>query len=286
MTIAPDLSAANAHDEQNAEVAAAGAETQAAAVDDNLEANATTGGAEAGTVEDPPAGSAATTDGGEQPAEGVDPLKAYMEETGESREEILETVAAGKSLKGVLGDKDPKELLEKAEKYDTAQTERVAEERRLLEEEEEPEDTIARLKQEKQDILASQKETQLSAKELEANKKALVNYDVNVVGVVDGLADLPEPHKDLMKSILSSSGPELTVDIGNKIDTAKMVKQMAEKLQAFSGKVIEDYIAGKGVIPAITPTETAAVDAKGKEPQTFKEAARMLKERFSKKRPR
>lgn len=283
MPITPDLSAANAHDEQNAEAADTGG-TPAAPDDGDLGTTTTTDGADKGTVEGSPAEPATTTDGGEKPAEGTDALKAYMDETGESLEDILTTVAAGKSLKGVLGDMDPEELLEKAGKYDQAQTDRVAEERRILEEEEEPEDTIARLKQENQDMLTSHKETQLSAKELEANQKALVDYDANVVGVVDGITDLSEPHKELMKSILSSSGPELTVDIGNKVDTTKMVKHMAEKLQAFSGKVIEDYIAGKGAVPAISPTDTAAVDAKGEEPKTIKEATKQLLARLKRKK--
>lgn len=262
----PDLTAAKAIDAaDNGPVAPVQQEAQA-----NVDITPTGEGTKA---EGSPSEPTQSEGSGKTKEEGGSELAGLLEETGlTSIDELKDLVNSDKSLKELLGDRKLEDILEKAGKLEALEQGWAKEEEARRREEEEPEETIARLDAE----LA--KANEAKAQKAEANKSAaeakqMVDaYDSTVNSLVDA-TDLPESHKGLMKYLLNSSTPVSLVDIGNKADVRNMTKELQTKLKAFSDGVIEDYVAGKSAVPAISPSAPVASESgKGESPKTIQQA--------------
>lgn len=256
MTLKPDMTAANAFDEaQAADNSEATAESPATVDNDE------------GSPSEPTATD--TTDAGTK-EEGSKELTALLEENGLDIDGLQALVDSDKGLKDLLGDRKIEDVLAKAGKLDDFETQWKKDDESKLRADEDPADTIARLDQKVDDLnngINADKEARVGREEATNN---LAVYDSDIESMVNA-TDLPDSHKALMKNILSSSHQLQSVDIGNKVDVGKMVKEMATSFQTFSDSVVESYLKGKEEIPLIGSSASPGSTVKGETP-TLKEA--------------
>jgi len=238
-----------------------------------------TDGSETGTNEDgtpkaPEAGSEGEPESSaKEEGEDLEGLKTLLKESGLSVDDFAKVVENDKDLKAALDGRDVKDLLEKASKLEDLEKQWAIDKEAELRESEEPEETIARLDKERADEKARLEEQVVSSQNAEENRKALENYDSHIATSV-AATDLPESHKELLTSILSSSHPTMSIDFSNKGDVGKMVKEMQGKLKAFSDGVIKDYTDGKTAIPPVTPSTPVTPDLDAGKPKTILEATK------------
>ena len=174
----------------------------------------------------------------------------------DSYEDLLELVESGKKVLGKISDvEDIDELIEKARKLDewSAYYARKAEQER--EEGETPEQTIARLKKEKQQLEQARAQDQ-GAREGEALIK---DYSKTVESTVNEVfTDLPETQKQFIAKHFGVNNPFAVIDIGDKRAVKKMVIEGKKEFDALDKEIgdqaIKNYIAGKRAIPTVTST--------------------------------
>jgi hypothetical protein len=267
MGLEPDLTAAKEYDAQQAAPSTEAVTQIESDVDNNIEGEPSAPKSEAET---------------EIKEEGNKELTALLEETELDVDGIKELFNSDKDLKALLGDRKIEDVLKDAGKFKELETGWAKDDEAKLREDEEPENTIARLDKEVSDLRNGIKTTEQAGIELKGAQEAIVIYDSNITSMVDA-TDLPEQHKEMMKTILSSSHQLQSVDISNKADVGNMVKTMAEKFGTFSDSVIEDYIADKGRIPKVNSSTPATdTETREKETLTFKEATKQGMEKAKK----
>ena len=205
--------------------------------------------------------------------EGNKELETLLADTDLDIDGIKALIDSDKSLKDLLGDRKIEDVLADSGELKGLKEQWNKDDEAKLREEESPGETIARLDQQLADGKKSVADNESARQEKQGATKALASYDANVESMVDA-TDLPDSHKALMKSLLDSSNPAMSVDIGNKADTAKMVKEMAGKFKEFTDSVIEDYTNGKGDILPLSPSAAASASGEGNKPKTIAEATK------------
>lgn len=206
-------------------------------------------------------------------------FQSILDESGISVEQLKELVDSDKSLKDLLGDRKLEDVLEKAGKLEEYESQWKIDDEAKKREDETPEDTIARLDQQIADSNTKQNNQESASREKVEADEALSAYDTNVESVISS-NDIPDSHKAFLKGILQSSNPAMSVDISNKADVGKMVKEMVSQLKSFNDGVIKDYTDGKGGILPISPSAPSSSDGKGNQPKTIAEATRGVVEKL------
>lgn len=259
----PDLAAAEALDDA----------TRAGGVD--------TSAPEAPATVDNGEGSPSEPTGSDEPGtkEEGEKFQAILDESGISVDQLQGLIDSDKSLKDLLGDRKLEDVLEKAGKLDNYESQWKLDDEARKRADESPEETVARLDQQIADTQKSTKQSETARREQQSANEALTAYDNNVDGLVSA-SDIPDSHKAFMRGVLQSSNPAMSVDIGNKADVGKMVKDTAAQLKTFSDGVIQDYIDGKGGVLPISPSAPASNDGKGDQPKTIAEATKGIVEKL------
>lgn len=188
-------------------------------------------------------------------------LSAVLDEHGfETIDDLKEALSSHSELRTKIGDENLDDIFAKAktlEKYEAYWAEQEAKKK---EENETPEQTIARLKKEKQEVLDKQNQEQLSKKEREAAKAAIATYNAEVETSIEQDKDIPKEFKGFAKVLMGIGNPALDVDINNKAAVRKMTKELSKQLVGFAQLVIKTYRDGKLAIPNVSPTDTPAPD--------------------------
>jgi hypothetical protein len=200
-------------------------------------------------------------------------LSAVLEKHGYATMDDLEAdLASNKELAKKIEDKDLDEIFAKAELLDKYNAYWAEQEAKKQEEGETPEQTIARLKKEKQEILDKQNQEQRSKEERDKVKVAIATYNTEVETSIEQDKDIPKEFKGFAKVFMGVGNPALDVDINNKAAVRKMTKELSKRLIEFTQLVIKTYRDGKLAIPNVSSTDTPAPDT-GTPPkkQTFQD---------------
>lgn len=227
-------------------------------------------------------GSPSEPTGSDEPGtkgEGSEELSTLLKDSGLDINGVKALIDSDKSLKDLLGDRKLEDVLEKAGKLDDYESKWKLDDEAKKRESEDPAETIARLDQQIADTQKSTQQSDTARREHQSANEALTAYDSSVDSLVAN-ADISDSHKAFLKGVLQSSNPAMSVDIGNKADVGKMVKDMVTQLQTFSDGVIKDYTDGKGGVIPISPSSPASRDGAGDQPKTIAEATKGIVEKL------
>jgi hypothetical protein len=174
-------------------------------------------------------------------------------------EELKQALSEGLSLKQVLGDRDAKKLVEDSEYLAKVKQNWDQEKRSKEYENETPEQTIARLEREKEELRRGSEEFRSTVEEREHSKRILEGFKTeidNVLGVVESDTPLAEAEKALAKLYLGVDNPANMIDIEDRTAVRKMAQESLAKFQTLVLKIkqqaIDDYAAGKSKLSVDT----------------------------------
>ena len=185
-------------------------------------------------------------------------------------EELKDALKSGLSLKQVLGSRDASKLIQDAEEYAkvTAKTELERRSQQLGNET--PDETIARLTQER-DSAISDRDTVKSDVEARQHSEKVVKDYVEDVDRVIGLMETPIPdtEKSLLRLVLGVDNPSNIIDIEDRKAVREMaqtgVKTFQSTIQAIKQQAIDDYAAGKGKLVVSSRSQEGAPPSKSAE---------------------
>jgi hypothetical protein len=186
-------------------------------------------------------------------------LSAVLDEHGfETIDDLKEALSSHSELRTKIGDKNLDDIFAKAETLEKYESYWAEQEAKKREEGETPEQTIARLKKEKQELLDRQNQEQLSKEERDKAKAAIAAYNSEVETSIEQDKDIPKEFKGFAKVLMGIGNPALDVDINNKAAVRKMAKELSKQLTGFAQLVIKTYRDGKLAIPNVSSTDTPA----------------------------
>jgi hypothetical protein len=185
----------------------------------------------------------------------------------ESLDDLESEIDSGRSIKEVLGQKDANQLIKDANRLKEIEAYWAEQEQLKLEEEEEPEDTIARLKKEKAEI----KNSVQQSRKVEAEQKAAIEALDKFADVVDisvTKAGFEGEKADLVKEFLGVDNAFNEVDISDPNAVRGMVnsgiKKLGQIIKTIEQNAVDAYAKGKGEIIPISPSEPAPDTKPGK----------------------
>jgi hypothetical protein len=191
-------------------------------------------------------------------------LSEILEDNGyASLSELVSDLKAGMSVTELLGTADANKvqaLLDKSSKWDAAEEFWAEEEARKKEKGESDEDTIARLKNEKRELLNAQKTDKQKREEQAVKQGHLDRYDADVSSLVDE-TDLADAEKSILKLHLGVSNPMDDIDIADRkavrATAREQISQFSEFVKGIRQAAIDEYSKGKS---DLTPTPQPAGD--------------------------
>ena len=186
-----------------------------------------------------------------------------------SVDDIESQLETGLTISEILGGRDAKKLIEDYESIrewkEKVETYWAEQESKKLEEEETPEETVQRLKKEREDRKNQDKAETQRKKEAADTKKAVEDYGKHIGDIVEQQGFAGEEAK-MAKLFLGVDNPFNEIeDITNKAAVKKMAKENAERFKGFLDSVrqtaIDDYSKGKSKFIPISSTEAPAKES-------------------------
>lgn len=211
-------------------------------------------------------------DGGEKPAPyDQDPkwkkaraaeaaLDAILQDNGLlDIEELKAELAKGRSLSQILGPRDAKKVLEDAEYAARVRQHWDEEKKTKARANETPEDRVARLEKENEELRRSSDEFRTSVETREHAKQVVANFGSEVdrvISAVVGETPLPAHEHDLLKLVLGVDNPANLIDIEDQVSVRKMAREGIGRFQTLVQKIkqaaIDEYAAGKSKLTVDT----------------------------------
>ena len=228
------------------------------------------------------AGKSGLADGGEATGgsgDGFD-VNELLDEWGlESPADLKEFVATMHDLKGKIGDQDLDELMEKASTLTKYQQQWAKQEKEKLKEKETPEETIARLEKENEELDLKRKKDSEKTQAVQGAKKAIEGFNSTVSSVIESDKAIPKTWHKYVSEFMGVNNPVNEVNIEDKAAVRRVAKEGLKKMNAFAQLIVNEYRAGKLEIPVVTKTETPATDAvKPKGAKNLRDARRLMHE--------
>lgn len=185
----------------------------------------------------------------------------------ESIEDLKAAVDSGKTLQELLGDRDANQLIKDAAELKEIKAYWLEQEAVKKEEEEEPADTVERLKREKKELELQYSQKDAKEKEAKEIQATVDRFGKTVKKAVED-AGFEGESAEIAELFLGSNNPFNEVDITDPKAVKEMAKSGAEKLQRFIANVkqqaVDDYAKGKSDLIPITPSDAPAPDKIGK----------------------
>lgn len=210
-------------------------------------------------------------------------LDRLLSEKGfDSMEELEEALERGTELTKEIGDRDLKDILEKAATLEHYEEQWKIKDEQTLKETEEPEETVKRLEKALKD---EQSKTKLRDDERRRQVEAQANvtkYDKLVRTEIAGITDIPAEHRPVVEMLMGVNNPAIDIDIADTRAVKKMVKDIGKKVSGFEQAVIKRYRDGKVDVPVITKTDPAPSDLKENQPKNIREATKIASEKLLK----
>lgn len=213
---------------------------------------------------------------------GIKTVKGLLAEYGVSSPEELKTFVANlANLKDQVGDTDLEELKQNSELLKKYQKVWAKEKEKEREDNETPEQTIARLKKEKQEERRLRKEHEAEQNEIQENKTALKFFTNTVKSTIKTIDDLPAAYHDHLTKFLGIDNEIHEIDLNDKASIKRIAKAYAKEIMELEQVMIKRYLKGKSkVVKMTTSTDTPAQETK--KVKTIKEAGGVLKSRLNK----
>lgn len=189
-------------------------------------------------------------------------------------EELQEFIDGLAGMKSKIGDADLDEIMESHETLKAYRREWAKQEREKLKEKESPEETIARLEREREDLERQMAKGEQRRKQSEAAKRHLEEFARTVVSTIEADEAIPEEYRPFAAALLGVKNPINDVDIRDKAAVRKAWKAYgARVVKDFEQAVIRRYREGKAALPATPPPSGG-----GGAPVTAENKARNLSE--------
>jgi len=205
-----------------------------------------------------------------------DALKSVMDEHGfDSIDELKAAIATSKEFRQTIGAKDLKKVVEDADRLARYEQYWAEQEALKKEENESPEDTIKRLKEEL-DGTKNQEKAKQTEEMTKKEAMEIVKTFEKVVETTFSEEKVPDEFQPYIREYLGLNNPILSVDPHDKKAIKTAAKDAIKKIVQFEQAVIKRYGEGKSTIPPITKTDTSVPAPK--KASSFAEAAKMIKE--------
>ena len=160
-------------------------------------------------------------------------------------------------LKARVGGADLDELEENSALLKKYQKHWAKEEESKREDDETPEETIARVKNEKANLEKALKSEQSRQEEAQESQELLKTFNNTVSSALEAEKDLPKEYLPFLKEFMGVDNPINEVGLDDKKSIKKIAKNSVKKILAFEQLAIKSYQKGKADVPAIsTSTET------------------------------
>ena len=195
----------------------------------------------------------------------------------DSLEDLMTHVTEGRDLKGKLGEKDLKTLLDNNELLESYQEYWAKEEEGKKRQDELPDDTIKRLEDKLADEKRRNDDVDRKQQESKEAKKAVIGYEKEVKVL---LSDLSPSEGKFIKEHFGIGNPLNDIDITDTKAVHKMVADGLKKKDEYDQAVIKSYLDGKKEPPVI-PSGDPPVE-KSPEVKNMKEARSSLREQLGK----
>jgi len=199
----------------------------------------------------------------------------------ESPEDLKTFVANLATLKDNLGTADLAELKANSALLRRYQKQWEKQEAQKLEENETPEETIARLKKENKAKDEKQRAEAEARKEAQENQKLLNSFNKSVKKIVKSQTDLPESYQNILTEFLGVDNEINEIDLEDTASIKRIAKAASKKIMAFEQDVIKRYLAGKAKVVKMTSTDETPA-APEKKVKNLKDARGIMKERLGK----
>ena len=177
----------------------------------------------------------------------------------DSADELEVALGQGLSLQDVLGNRDAKKLIADAEYLQEVKEYWAKQERIKQEENEDPEETAARLKKELAERDKRDADAKASAEEEKSRKEALSNYETAIAKAVDS-EGFDEKGAEFVKMMMGIKNPFFEIDINDRKAVKAMASEQAKGFKKFIADVrqqaVDDYAKGKSEIVPISSAET------------------------------
>jgi hypothetical protein len=194
--------------------------------------------------------------------------KSLVEANGlEDVDDLVDLVASGKKVFGKQVDLDKlDEIAQKAETLDRYQKHWQQQEELRKRGMETPEQTIARLQAEREDISNRYSAKEKAENDAKEAKKAIAFYEGEVKAQVNSIEDLSPEAKDFLSYTLGIGNECNDINITDKREirriTQASVKKMNNLVKAIKDQAIKEYREGKASIPNVPSTDGSAATSK------------------------
>jgi len=207
-------------------------------------------------------------------------IQSVLDEYGlDSPEDLKGFLKNLSDLNNRVGDSDIEELKKKAATLDRYQKQWEKEEERKRQEDETPEETIARKNKENRELKKQLEAQKANRDEEEENTRLLQSFNKTVTSVVKATKDLPAEDHAFLSEFLGVNNEINEVDLADKAGIKRIAKASVKKLKEHNQRVIKRYLKGKESVPKITTsTETPSEEPKK---ITRKNVKAMALERFN-----
>lgn len=170
----------------------------------------------------------------------------------ESPDELKEFMGGLAGLKGKIGDKDLDKILENSETLERYQQHWAKQEREKQKEGETPEETIARLEKENEELANTRIKESERRKQAQAAERAYEGFCDTIESTIAQDKSIPKEYRPFLSEFLGVENPVNEVDIEDRAAVRKIAKNGIKKFAAFEQAVIKRYRDGKIKVPEVT----------------------------------
>lgn len=195
-------------------------------------------------------------------------LNQLIDEQGyDSIDDLVRAAEEHKSLKGLIGDRDPEQVVSDFEEFQRVKKFWAEQDAAKQEADESPEETISRLKKEKQELIDGKQQEEDDRKAVEEDRIALETFDSSLQTRVNSLADRTDTEKSLLLEIFGVDNEMASVNIKDPTAINRAwdacLTRFDQYLSDVRQEAIDKYVAGKSDITPIGksegPTKTDSV---------------------------
>jgi len=201
----------------------------------------------------------------------------------DSVEDLTEALSKSVELKESLKDLDLGELKDKAEELDRVHAYWASEKESKKRDEEEPDDTTARLDKELKELRQERADDKARTEAIKESESALSGFNDEVSSFLEKQDDLPEEYRPFAEMLMGINNPANEIDITNKTEIRKMCSKMAKTFKDLEGVIGKRLKEGKVEIPTMSKTEATAPITDETKPKNLKEARKITIETLTKK---
>ena len=171
------------------------------------------------------------------------------------RDEVLEALETGKTLKEALKGHSVQDLLAAADELNNLKSEIEDNKRKTLEDDEDPDAKYQRLLQENRRLSQTLKRQEQDLADQKQSASEIQQFDSEVSRVLDAMSVPDEGDmREMLLMVMGVNNPAVEIDITDRRAVRQMVKDNATAFNTFAKKLqqqaIDDYVSGKSKLKA------------------------------------